>query len=273
MGFNCSSSVNIFSQNKQQSHNTGLLDADVAVARGAGRSGSVNGEVPVLQQKGEGELTEMLEHFLQSFEQHVDSCTTREQEEMAGEGTTEASQPYTVLSKYSRNKIQITAPHTPHPQRTHTDSHAQSRRPIRRPDVTPQSRSESCKASSRSAAPPEHTEGTPGRVRAKQPKRRKTKHLFSLEKQRVKKPASLSDVNTKIVYNRGDKQLQQMPVVQLERSGLLPAKLALQRHSCQSLEVKVTNSSNYSPLMLLLMFSVTISQEKKQLAFHEKSVN
>ncbi|XP_037318435.2 uncharacterized protein LOC119211550 [Pungitius pungitius] len=44
-----------------------------------------DGEQPVLQQQGEGELSEMLEHFLQSFEQHVDSCTARAAEEEGGE--------------------------------------------------------------------------------------------------------------------------------------------------------------------------------------------
>ncbi|XP_042275567.1 uncharacterized protein LOC121902364 isoform X3 [Thunnus maccoyii] len=269
MGLDCSSSINTFSQNKQQSHTTGLLDAGPGL-HGAGRSSSANGEMPILQQKGEGELTEMLEHFLQSFEQHIDSCTAREEEEMAGDGTTEANQPYTVLSKYSRTKIQITAPHTPHPQRIHTTRPAQARRPIRHPDETPQSRSQPRKSSPRSAAPPKHTEGTSGRVRAKRPRRRKTKqYLFSLEKRRVKKSVSLSDAKTKIVPDRGDKQLQQMPVVQLERSGPLPVKVTLQSRSCQSLEVKspaktkTSSSSVKSPRVRLWDENQLVSWSKK----------
>ncbi|KAM7389781.1 hypothetical protein PAMP_023738 [Pampus punctatissimus] len=231
MGFDCFSSVNTSSQNKQQSHV--LLDAVagfngsadvVAIARGAGRSSSANGEVPVLQQNGEGELTEMLDYFLQTVEQHIDSCTTREGEEKAGEGTTEASKPYTV----SRPKVEITAPDTP-PQHTHTAHPAPTHRPFRHPDETPQIQSQPLN-------PPKHTEGTSGRVRAKRPRRRKVKqYLFSLEKQSVKK--RVSDTKTKILHDR-DKQLQQMPVVQVERRGPLPARVILQRCSCQSLEVK-----------------------------------
>ncbi|KAM7417628.1 hypothetical protein PAMA_017321 [Pampus argenteus] len=235
MGFDCFSSVNTFSQNKQQSH--GLLDAGlgfngsadfVARTRGAGRSSSVNGEVPVLQQKEEGDLTEMLDHFLQTVEHHVDSCTAREEEETAGESTTEASQPYTVMSKYSRPKLEIAAPHTP-PKHTHTAHPALAHHPFRHPDETPQIHSQPL-------SPPKHTKGTSGKVRAKQPRRRKVKqYQFSPEKQSVKK--RVSNTKTKTLHDR-DKQLQQMPVVQVERSGPLPARVILQRCSCQSLEVK-----------------------------------
>lgn len=254
MDLDYSSSVNNFSQNKP-SHTTGLLDAGPGLHE-AGRSSSANSKgVPILQGKGEGELTEMLDHFLQSFEQHIDSCTVREEEPMTNEGTTEASQPYTTLSKYSRTKIQITEPHTPHPHCTHTARPAQ-----RHPDKTPQSRSQPCKASSHSASSPNHTEGVPVRVRAKRQRKRKTKqYQFSTERRRVKKSAPLRNTKTKIMHDQEDIQLLKMPVVQLERSSLLPVKVASQGPSGQSLEVKVTNISKVTPLILLLMSSVKAS--------------
>ncbi|CAK6971947.1 uncharacterized protein LOC121902364 isoform X3 [Scomber scombrus] len=249
MDLGCSSSINNFSQNKQPSHTTGLLDAGPGLHE-AGRSSSAKGKgVPVLQQKAEGELTEMLDHFLQSFEQHIDSCTARQEEEMTNEGTTETSHPYTALSKYSRTKIQITELHTPHPQRTHTARPAQSR-------------SQPCKASSHSASSPNHTEGTPERVKAKRPRKRKTKQYpFSTESWRVKKSAPLRNTKTKIMHDRENIQLLQMPVVQLERSGLLPVKVTLQGPSDQSLEVKSPEKTN-SSLSSVKSARVSFSEEK-----------
>ncbi|XP_044061778.1 uncharacterized protein LOC122880569 [Siniperca chuatsi] len=233
------SSGNTLAYNKQPGCTTGTLEAGpsfhgptqvVAVSRGAGGSSSANSEVPLLQQKGERELNEMLEHFLQSFEQHVDSFSAREEVEMGGQSCTEASQPYTVLNKYRKTNTPTTSS-----QRTELQQNDEAE--------TPSRRSRPRQVSARSAVPPKHTKGTPGEVRAPtkpQKKRRQNQYLITSEKKsvRVRKPVSLSDAKTKIVHDRGDKQLQQMPVVKLERNGLLPVRLTLQGHSCQSLEVK-----------------------------------
>ncbi|XP_051276904.1 uncharacterized protein LOC127375108 [Dicentrarchus labrax] len=205
---------NTLGQNKQQSRNSGLLEAgpgfhgstQVVAVRGGGSS-SANSEVPILQQQGEGELNEMLEHFLMSFEQHVDSSASRDEVEMGGQSRPEAP-------VRSSQKLQ------------QSDG-------AKTPATQPR------KASAHNAAPPEHNEGTPS-VSKRRKKQRKKEYLFSLEKKRVrvKKPVSSSNAKTKIVHDRGDKQLQQIPVVKLERSGLLPVKVALQGHSCQSLDLK-----------------------------------
>lgn len=236
---NCTyvSSGSILTQNKQPARTTGLPESGpgfcgstqvVAVSRVAGGSSSANGEVPVLQQQGEGELNEMLDHFLQSFEQHVDSCTAREEVEMGGQSCTQTT--------------------TAHLQSTRTP------RPVRRSKITklqhndeaktPLNHSQPRKACAGGAIPPKHTEGTPGKDRApakRRKKRRKNEYLFSLEKKRVRvrKPVSSSDAKFIIVHDLVDKQLQQMPVVKLERSSSLPGKVTLHGLSCQSLEVKV----------------------------------
>ncbi|XP_031158982.1 uncharacterized protein LOC116052423 isoform X2 [Sander lucioperca] len=225
---------NTLAQNKQQGCATGLLEANtgfhgsthvVAVARGAGSSSSAVSEMPVLQQQGEGELNKMLDHFLQSFEQHVDSFTARDEVEMCGQSCTEASQPHTVLRKHRKSKT----PHTPHLQNTHT------LHPARHSQITELQQSDESetlrrcsqprKASACSAAPPKHTEGSPGKVSAPAERRK-----------RVRKPVSSSDAKTKSIHDRGDKQLMQMPVVKLERSGPLPAQVTLQKPSCPEVQ-------------------------------------
>ncbi|XP_040029609.2 uncharacterized protein LOC120817437 isoform X3 [Gasterosteus aculeatus] len=61
------------------------LRRSTRVAAKAGGGATSNGELPVLQQQGEGELSEVLENLLQTFEQHVNSCTARAAEEAGGE--------------------------------------------------------------------------------------------------------------------------------------------------------------------------------------------
>ncbi len=226
-------------QNRQQGRTHGLLEAGtgfcgsthvVAVARGPGGSSSANSGEPVLQQQGDGELDDMLEHFLQSFEQHVDSCTAREEEMIGCRSCTEASD--------------------------------------RRPQTTEQQRTDKAETPVRHSkphnTPSKHAAGTLGKDRAPARRKRRTKYqyLFSLEKKRVKvrKPASSSDAKTKIIQDEGDRQLKLIPVVKLERSGPLPVSVRLQRRDCQTLGVKVTNISLSSVLMPLIMSAVTFSQ-------------
>ncbi|XP_034739271.1 uncharacterized protein LOC117951606 [Etheostoma cragini] len=199
----------------------------VAVARGTGSSSSAISEMPVLQQQGEGELNEMLDHFLQSFEKHVDSCTASDEVEMCGQSCTEASQPYTVLRTYKKNKT----PHTPrlqnkytvHPARYSQISPLQQREETK----TVQRCSQPRKASACSAAPPKHSERSQGKVRA--PAKR--------QKKRMRKTVSSSDAKTKSIRDRGDEQLKRMPVVKLERSGPLPAQVTLHEPSCPEVQV------------------------------------
>lgn len=205
----------------------------VSVERRDNCSSSANNEVPVLRQQGQGELNEMLEHFLLSFEKHVDSCAGRDEVEVGGfrEAPVRSSQ----ITRQQQNEAR---------------------------------RSQGRKASARSDAPPKLSENLPGKVREPVKHRRKKKqfnqYMFPLERKkvrvRVRKPALLSDAKSKMVHDQGDK-LQQMPVVKLERSGPLPVRVKLQGDSCQTLEVKVANISKTSLLMFLMMSAVTIRWE------------
>lgn len=182
----------------------------VVMARGGGRSSAANSEVPLLQQQGEGELSEMLEHFLLSFEQHID----REEVETGGEREA--------------------------PVRSSQESEQQNVE-----TETPVGCSQSPEASARGAGPPRHTKKTRGKViepEKQRKKRRKNEYKLSLEKRRVRvrNPPPSSVTKAKVVHDGGDKQLKQRPVVKLERSGLM---VRLQGDSRQSLEVKVNNIS------------------------------
>ncbi|XP_018535444.1 uncharacterized protein LOC108885544 [Lates calcarifer] len=241
---------NNLAKSKQQGCTTGPQEAApgfhgstqvVAVARGTGGSTSENGETPVLQQQGEGELNVMLDHFLQSFEQHVDNCSARDEEEVDGDSSTEASKLYTVLNKHRKP---TTRTKTPHVQNTHIQCpviHSQTAE-LQQSDKaeTPASRSNPQKASARSSQNAEGAPETVGEQAKRQKRRRKKQYLLSLERKKVwvKKPVSTSDPKSKILQDQGDKQLQWRPVVELERSGPLPVRVTLQEHSSQSLEVK-----------------------------------
>ncbi|XP_034398680.1 uncharacterized protein LOC117737112 [Cyclopterus lumpus] len=222
-------------QNKPCDRTTDLLEASpgfpgftqvVAKARG---DVSSNSELPVLQQQCEGQLDEILDHFLQSFEQHVDSCTVRKEAELGGQSGTEASQPYAGLIKYRKNKSNR------HSRITELHQSDEGEKPR--------------KTSAPCATPRKNTEEAPVKVKApakQRRKRRKNEYLFSLEKERVRKLVSSSDAKTKVDDDLRDKQLQQRPVAKLERCDQWPAKVTLQKRSC--LEVmspaKATTSSS-----------------------------
>lgn len=244
-------------QNKQQGCTTGILEAGpgfhgstqvAAVAREASSSTSAQGEVPILQQHGEGGLNVMLDHFLQSFEQHIAGCGTREEEELDGESSTEL---HAVPNRRKKTKTRPITSNSPRPQNTHSTNpvvHSQTTE-LQRSDeaITP--------ASASSPVTLKHAEETSGKVRPPRKRtykrRRKRDYVFSLERVRVKvrKPVTTSDTKTKIIIDQGDKLLRQVAVVKLERRGLMPGRVTGQEHRCRGLEVKVTHFSNSSPLV------------------------
>ena len=242
-GSSCTSvsSGKSLAQNKQQVCTTGLLEAFhgsvqvASVTSDASPSSSAQGEVPVLQQQGEGEMNDMLEHFLHSFEQHVENCHAREEEQTNGEISTEPSKSSPVLNNPRKTKTKTQSPVT----RPEADSHT--------------SRSQPQKASAHRPAPLQRAKESSGNPRAQRKqgnKKEKQQHLFSLEKRRVRrKPVPMSDAEIKILHDLGDKRLQQIPVVKLERTGPIPWRVMLQENSCQRLEVKVTKCSYCFPVI------------------------
>nr|XP_020450433.1 uncharacterized protein LOC109957127 isoform X2 [Monopterus albus] len=224
----CASSGTNLAQNKQQDHTTGFLEAGpgvhgstqvVNIAGGTCDSNSIASEVPVLQQHQEGELNDMLNNFLQLFEQHINSCSAREDEQMDDESSSVASQPYSDLSKYRKT---TTTP-TPPLQNKH------SRQPVGCPRTTALQQSG---AAAHSTHPPKHTKGTTSKARAPVRRGRTSQLMFSLGREvvRGRKSVSSNDAKTKIPHEQKDKQLQQVPVVILERSLVLG--------HCQSHDVK-----------------------------------
>ncbi|XP_074529865.1 uncharacterized protein LOC141793239 isoform X2 [Halichoeres trimaculatus] len=190
---------------------------------GSGGRGTSGPSVPVLQQQGEGELNDMLENFLQSFEQHVESSSTREETEKQGQSCAEAA-----LSKYRR-------------ARSDKAGSLQSRLPLNTSSPAPK------KPAGQTASP---VKAPP--TRRKRKRRKINQFAFPLEKKkaraRARKPVSSSEAKDRTVPDQGDKQLLQMPVVKLERSGPLPESVTLQGRCRQSLEEfpALTNSTSSS---------------------------
>lgn len=202
---------NALAPNKQQNQ-------VVAVARGVSSFSAANGEVLVLQQQGE--LNEMLEHFLLSFEQHVANSAAREkEEEEAVSGRSCAETPARSSEKREQR-------------------HNDAEKPARL--------SQPLRASARQAACPKRTKEAWGNAappeKKRKKRRRKNDYAMSLEKKRLKNPAPLSGAKINLVHDRGDKQLQQRAVVKLERSRLLPIRGGSQGHS---LDIQVTNTSSH----------------------------
>lgn len=195
-------------------------------------SGSASNAVPIVQLQGEGELNEMLDNFLNSFEQHG------AREEIHGESSSKASQPSNSLSKC--RKTQTITPDTPL-------QNTGRRQRVRRSETAVTQRSDeaemqpSClrqqkKTSARHAVYPKHAMGTSEKAPARKHKRRKNnQYMFSLERKR----SVSSKLSPRILLFQEDKQLRQIPVVKLERTGLLPDNITVQRYN-QSQEVKVT---------------------------------
>ncbi|XP_068443947.1 uncharacterized protein [Clinocottus analis] len=196
---------------------TGLWEASLGfcgsaqvVAKARGDDVSSNSELSVLQRKGE--INEMLDHFLQSFEQPGDSCTTREVAEVGGQSGTEASQPYTGLSKYRKNKTLRCSQITELPQSYEAEKLPRCSQP--------------CETSATSATPPKNTEKAATKQRKK---RRKNEYPFSVDKKRVR----VRKPKTKDVHDdQKDKKLHQRPVVRLERRGQRSDEVTLQKCSC-----------------------------------------
>lgn len=189
-------------QNTQQSQAVNVL-------RGVGSWSTANSELPVLQQQGEGELNEMLERFLLSFDQHINNCTAREEVEAGRQSSAEAAE--------ERSQIQ---------QQQH--------------DATESSRRTLQPRKARHASPAEQSDVSGTDRRRK--KKRKNEYMLSLEKKRIKVKNQVPSNNrkTSVVPDTGDKQLRQMAVVKLEKRGPLPVRVTLQEHS--SLNTKVTHS-------------------------------
>ncbi|XP_043982306.1 uncharacterized protein LOC122836646 isoform X2 [Gambusia affinis] len=174
-------------------------------------------EMPVLQQQCEGELNDILENLLQSFEQHVESNNTRKENETCFESSPDARQPVAVQRKHKAAKIPEETPHTPSLQPIVNNSQT----PGVQRGYTRLSDTQDVSSRNSKSIKPE-----------KRPKRRRSNtYLFSLEKKKVKKLAPSRDSKATSGQHQQEKQLQRTPVVKLTRDNLLSVRAALQGHN------------------------------------------
>ncbi|KAI4818931.1 hypothetical protein KUCAC02_004218 [Chaenocephalus aceratus] len=219
---------NTVTQNKSGSNGYPRV---VVVARGGGSPSVANPGTPILQQQGEGELNETLYTLLQSFEHYMDSCSTCEEAETGAQSRTEACQLHTVPRRNRRRR------QTQTPKSSNTAQRKNTPPPARQPSDEAETPLRRSLSSARSAAPPEHTEGStaPDKIRKRKRKRIKP-YMLSLDRKRVRvrKPVSSSETKSTKILDQRDVKLLHTPGLKLERSGRLSDKVM--ERSCK--EVK-----------------------------------
>lgn len=182
------------------------------VLRGGGSCGAASGETLVLQQQqGEGEMNDILDHFLMSFDQHINNSGARE--EADAQRSAEAAE----RAAHTRQQQDVAEP---------PENDLQPRKTRRG------TRAERVVATSRRKTP-----------RGRRRGRRRTRRTSLPENQgaNVGSPPPSGVKAAKMFPDLDDRQLQQMPVVKLERQGPLPAQVTLQDPS--SLNTKVTHTT------------------------------
>ncbi|XP_033992200.1 uncharacterized protein LOC117487667 [Trematomus bernacchii] len=227
---------NTVTQNKSGSNGSPRV---VVVARGGGSPSVANPGTPVQLGQGEGEVNETLYTLLQSFEHYMDSCSACEEAEMGAQSRTEASQLHTVPRRNRRRRKTQTPKspntaqrkNTPHPARQQSD---EAETPLRR-----------SLSSARSAAPPEHTEGSTAPDKKRERKRIKP-YMLSLDRKRVRvrKPVSSSGTKTTPMLDQRDVKLLHTPVLKPERSGRLSDKVM--ERSCKEVKKSAKTTSSLS---------------------------
>ncbi|XP_007565892.1 uncharacterized protein LOC103147468 isoform X1 [Poecilia formosa] len=181
-------------------------------------------EMPVLQQQCEGELNDILENLLQSFEQHDESNHASSCIQISPE----ASQ--AIQRNYKTTKIHEETSHTPFLQRI-----------VNRSQTPGVQRADTGLSDTQAVSSKKFKSVTP----ARRPKRRRSNtYLFSLEKKKVKKPASSRDSKATSGQDQQEKQLQQTPVVKLTRDNLLSVRAARQGNNCELSEEKSPSKGN-----------------------------
>ncbi|XP_029021201.1 uncharacterized protein LOC114864507 [Betta splendens] len=213
----CASSQSNLTQNKQDPSTE--MESRPPGVRGPPPAGAAAGSREVLHvQQEEGELTDILDHFLQSFEHHICDCDAGDKPEAAGRSSASAGQPYSA-QPHSRTRRTCrlqpaTSSHTAALQQS-VRAGEQSRRSMT--DVT----------IARGGALPKRRGRPPGKARSsgrqRQRKRRGTRKHVSSPKKRKTTSESLRTG----MYHEQDKQLQQRPVVRLERGDALLVKAKL----------------------------------------------
>lgn len=191
-------------------NNTTTQTLAANVLQGGGSCGSTSGETVVVQQlqqqQGELELNDILDHFLMSFEQHINNSADRE--EVSAQSSAEVAGQATPTRQ----------------QQNVAEPPANDLQPLK----------------TQRAKQVEHNGIT---LKSKSPRKRKrTRRTSSLKSNEANVGNTLlSDVKaTRMFPDLQDKQLQQIAVVKLERQGLLQLQVNRQDLSCLSSKVTHT---------------------------------
>ncbi|XP_055015097.1 uncharacterized protein LOC129410622 isoform X2 [Boleophthalmus pectinirostris] len=192
----------------------GQCGSTAVVTVGFGGKDPPTSEVPVLQQQNEGELTDILDQFLQSFERL---------ESAAAQSSSESTELHINVNRYRKhNQLSVLKPQHP----------ALSTQTPTRPSTSTQSETsgtDSPMGTAQTSAQQRKNLGKSSPAK-KRPVRRKTCYLLSLEKPRTKSKKSEA-LNREEVKQRVTRQLQQRPVVKLERRKTLPDNIKVQELS------------------------------------------
>lgn len=175
--------------NIMPTNNTTTQTLAANVLQRGGSCGTASSETLVVQQQEEGEINDILDHFLLSFEQHINNSAARE--EVGAQSFAEVSEQATQ----TRQQQDVAEPpaNALQPRMTRRTTQAMLRRKSPR----------------------------------KRKRTQRTSSLKSDEAS-VGDPPSPGVKTTRVFPDLQDKQLQQIAVVKLERRGLLPLQVNLQ---------------------------------------------
>lgn len=207
-------------------NNTSTQTQAANVLRGGGSCASASGETLVVtqQQQGEGELNDILDHFLMSFEQHINSAA---REEASAQSSTEVAEQ---------------AIHTPQ-QQDAAELPANNLQP-HKTQRAPQTERDATTLRLKSAKERKRTRRTPSR-------KSNGPMVGNVPPSGVK--------STRVFPHSQDKQLQQITVVKLERRDFLPLRVNLQDLSSLSSKVTHTTTKTEGASM---RFAATLQQQK-----------
>lgn len=175
----------------------------VAVVKEGGSSGAGNSKGPVPHQQGETDFREMLENFLSTFEQEIHGCAVTENSEI------QTGSPMGSCQAAANQQA----------AETQTPARSQQLKPSAHHTTRPQ-----CTNSRKKSVP-----NTP------QKKRGRNKYKPS------QLPTSVpsSELNVRKLQKQENQQLQQTPVVKLDRRVPLPDRVILRGNRLQNLNIKV----------------------------------
>lgn len=174
-----------------------------AVVNEGGRSGSGNSKGPVPHQQGQTDFREMLENFLSNFEQEIHGCAVTEDSEI---------QTGSLAGSCQAAANQQAA-------QTQTPAGSQQLKPSAHHTTRPQ-----CTNSRKKSVP-------------NTPQKKRGRNKYNPSQLQTSVPSS--ELNARNLQKQENQQLQQTPVVKLDRRVPLPDRVILRGNRLQNLNIKV----------------------------------